>query len=65
MPTVGWWGVNVRPAGQGIVAVGDNSVSAATAEKELGITKQQVSKWRIRLADNLKRIRKYRVNTFC
>jgi hypothetical protein len=45
MPTVGWWGANVQRAGgdHTIVAVGDNAVSAATAEKVAPISQPAVT----------------------
>ena len=58
---VAWWDENVRSPGQpkSIVA-GLRQYSAEEAEKLTGITKQQVSKWRLRLGE----IEKYRAMLF-
>lgn len=47
---VRWWKENVRKAGQGNNA-GPRYLSVADAEEKTGITQQQVSKWKARLAD--------------
>lgn len=48
----GWWGENVTPSRElNRSPRSATSISAAAAEASTGITKQQVSKWKIRLKD--------------